>query len=113
MTPQKKRIYIIIICVCFALTAGILFWSYSGSDPALDPAQSPVVTVAPSGSGVPTDGGSVIDYSGTGFPTPAVFPSTDKFDTAILDSAGFKKLHDYQPVDIANQLGRPDPFNHY
>ena len=112
MDPRRKKIYIIIIIVCFTLSAGLLFWTYflngGASTDTLTADQAlpniiPSDAVASQASGDPS----------VGFRAPAVFPITDAFGKDILESPAFKKLKPYKAVDVAGQLGRPDPFRSY
>jgi hypothetical protein len=117
MDPKRKKIYIILIVVCLLLSAGVLYWSNSGSStpPHLSGPSSPTNAV-PGSAGYSSISSNSPQASGsveTGFKAPAVFPATDKFNTEVLDTDSFKKLKSFNPVSAAGQLGRPNPFNNY
>jgi hypothetical protein len=102
MDPRKKRIYIITIVVCFVLSAAILIWS------RVDFSSSPSTT----GTHALPVRAATGDVT-SGFQPPSVFPVTDAFRTEVVKGSDYSELQPYTPLDITNQLGRPDPFKNY
>ncbi|OGE74067.1 MAG: hypothetical protein A3I07_01300 [Candidatus Doudnabacteria bacterium RIFCSPLOWO2_02_FULL_42_9] len=102
MDPKKRKIYIILIVVTILLSVGILVWSNlsGGSSPEAD-----LITPV-------TNSGRDNDATGS-FQAPPVFPASKTFDSGVLQNPEYTQLRGYTPLDIANQLGRPDPFNRY
>jgi hypothetical protein len=108
MDPKKKKIYIILIIVCFALSAGILLWSSFGSSGSID--EIPQATFTPTSSAAPV---SASGDAQTGYLPPSVFPKTETFQSDVLTSPKFQALQPYSVLDVTGQLGRPDPFKSY
>lgn len=105
MDPKRKRLYLIIIVVCFSLSAVVLLWSkfgsFGGSEPEVVLPENIVSPISQPGN------------SKTGFTSPPVFPANEDFQTEVLESSDYKSLNPYTILDITGQLGRTDPFSSY
>jgi hypothetical protein len=108
MDPRRKKIYIILIITCFAISAGILGWTFF-SNPTVEPSQNPNIIVGSPQSLARPATGSVSE----GFQAPSVFPTSPEFNTKVLESESFTKLKPYSKVDVTGQLGREDPFKNF
>ena len=104
---SKKTIYIIIIVICFAGMAGVLYYGFGNTGGGTTP---------PS---LPTSIGQTADTSsgGTGASgaiggAPSVFPVDTKFDWSLLDSSTFKSLQGVPDLTLdPSQVGRDNPFS--
>ena len=85
------------------LSAGILIWGQLDLSPSADHTHQSVNLPVNEASG---------DVS-SGFFPPSVFPVTDNFHTEVVKGSAYTKLNPYTPLDVTNQLGRPDPFRSY
>jgi hypothetical protein len=116
MTPKKRKIYIVIIIVCFMSTGAVLYFGLrspvapSGSEPINHPidTQNNVNTIeSPATSSFSSTTGESVS-----FPSPIVFPRDNKFDWTLTDSQEFKSLVAV-PVLVLDpaHVGRPNPFS--
>jgi hypothetical protein len=109
---DRKKIYIAVILVCFALTAGILYYNFSGSSTPTSVTPPVVVNTTATGTTVPT--GSSTQVSRTGeiiFEAPVVFPNDIKFDFTLLETEAYKALVANPTLTIdKTEIGRTDPF---
>jgi hypothetical protein len=109
MDPKRKRIYIIVIILCFTLSAGLLLWSNFSGGGGGDVVDHSITQIPGSNTSAQT---AVADPI-TGFVIPRVFPNISTFDTDVLKSEDFIELEEYPKLDVTGQLGRPDPFRSY
>ncbi|MBX4191538.1 MAG: hypothetical protein KW804_01935 [Candidatus Doudnabacteria bacterium] len=107
MDPRRKKIYIILICLCFGISISILLWTFVFNNPDDGRGASEHIVVKNTtpreASGNPAEG----------FNAPSVFPTSATFKFEVLQSEAFLKLKEYTPLDVTDQLGRPDPFMTY
>ena len=106
---SKKTIYIIIIVVCFAGAAGVLYYGYGNSS---KPPQIPVTittSTTPTATPVGNTGSSGTATVGS---APSVFPADTKFDWSLLNSDTFKNLQGIPDLTLdPKEIGRPNPFS--
>jgi hypothetical protein len=112
MDPRRKKIYVILIVVCFGLSAGILLWTFVFNNPTTDPGSNQFTVPIPTAPRAAS--GNVVE----GFVAPSVFPSTSEFKSDVLGSNAYTQLKEYTPVDLVDdegksELGRTDPFMTY
>lgn len=118
---DKKKIYIIVIVLCLAVTAGVLYYGFgpTGTTPEV-----PLVPINTNTSGQPQSGqprGSAAGVANipsvndtVAYPVPVVFPSDTNLDLSVYDSAKFNALQDYTPLTVTpEEMGRDNPFAPY
>lgn len=109
MDPKRKKIYIVVIIVCFLGSILILIW---GNTDLLSGTTPPPLHITHNGTTpakTPNLGLATGDYL-TGFNAPAVFPNAKGFNTKVLDSLTFTQLRPFPALTIDGELGRDDPF---
>lgn len=108
MTGNRKKLYIVVIVICFAATGGILYYGFGGS--STPPA--PTIAISGSPNPIPTDNSGVVtSHSSPVFSgAPSVFPEDSKFDWTLLNSDKFQKLKSIPDLQLG-PVGRDVPFN--
>lgn len=117
---DKKKIYIIVIVVCLAVTAGVLYYGFFSNPTTEVPTDLAPTTInsdgnptqaRPSGgdvSNIPTAQG-IVEY-----PVPSVFPQDTSLDLSVYSSSKFSNLQDYTPLTVTpEEMGRENPFAPY
>ncbi len=119
---DKRKIYIAVIIICFAASAGILYWSSQDQSTGLPEGLGPINTNidntaannnAPVNQRASTEGLPTPSET-TEYPAPRVFPNDTKLDLSVYNSASFQNLVDYAPLTVnPEQIGRENPFQNY
>ena len=113
MSSTKRKIYIAVIVICFALSGAVL---YFGLKSPVAPAPG-VVEHNTAVSNDANDNLSSIRSGGVGIPAsygaPSVFPRDTKFDWSLTESTAFKSLVPIPDLVLdPAQVGRANPFSH-
>lgn len=122
---DRKKIYIIVIVLCLAVTAGVLYYGFFSS-PSVEPPPAATPTAADIEAarqaagitGVGSASGSVAGLPDPNEPTefapPRIFPQDTNLDLNVYGSARFNALQDYTPLTVApEEVGRDNPFAPY
>jgi hypothetical protein len=116
---DKKKIYIIIIVLCVAVSAGVIYYGFFSSPSAeaptiVPPAAELEAARQASQSGQSRGGGLPDPDAPTVFPVPRVFPQDTSLDLSVYNSAKLRALQDYAPLTVTEEeLGRDNPFVPY
>jgi hypothetical protein len=115
---DKKKIYIIVIVVCVAVTAGILYFGMSSpasEDTATHTGALQLSDTNPSIANVGSSSAEVpVPDAVTSYAPPIVFPSDTNLDLSVFQSSSFRNLVDYTPLTITEaEIGRDNPYLDY
>jgi len=111
---KRKRLYIIIIVVCWVAAGGVLYFGYFRSNTNTSYTPPPINSTFSNTPGASSNTGDVPNIAtpggGTVFNAPAVFPNDTKFDFTLLNSQKFQALNQTPNLDLG-QVGRDNPFS--
>jgi hypothetical protein len=117
---DKKKIYIIIIVLCIAVSAGVIYYGFFSSPSVEVPEATTSAAELEAArqaaqSGQSRSSGTLPDpETPTVFPVPRVFPQDTSLDLSVYTSAKLRALQDYAPLTVTEgEVGRENPFAPY